>query len=267
MKIIDSHCHIHMPEWVNKCNSNDFLIEEFNYRSSEKEILANMDEAGIDQTIIFPMPSINVNLEAANLYVLYMSKLYPKKFIPFAIINNNPEKWFKLGVKGFKEHSFGQKIQKNQYGKDIISDKFKYSYRFMEDNGLPLLLHAGVNKIERIKEFFFKETPELKIILAHLGADFIKTGNHLPNKYQVLETLNELKDYPNIYFDIAAIGDIEILQDAIDLVDDNKLIFGSDFPYEKPSDTLNRLDKLRLSKKQKTKLFYDNITDIIGVHS
>ncbi len=58
MKIIDAHCHIHSPKWVKRSDKDDFLIEEFNVKSTEKEILSNMYEADIDKTVIFPMPSI-----------------------------------------------------------------------------------------------------------------------------------------------------------------------------------------------------------------
>ena len=264
MKLIDAHCHMHKPDWVKRHSKNDFLIEEFNFLSSEKEILANMDEANIDKTIIFPMPSIEVNLEAANLYTLFVSKLYPEKFIPFTIIDEQPEIWFKLGVKGFKEHTFGQRIQKDKYRKDIFSQKFKKTYRFMEQIGFPLLLHAGENRIERIKYDILKDTPDLKIILAHLGADFPNTSGHIPEITQVVKTLKELEVFSNIYYDITAIRDLEIIKSAIEIVGIDKLIFGSDFPYEKPIETLKRIDELLLTDDQKSKLFYKNILNAIG---
>jgi hypothetical protein len=264
MKIIDAHCHIHKPEWVKEHSKNDYLIEKFNCISSEEEIVANMNEANIDKTIIFPLPSIEVNLEAANLYTIFVSKLYPEKFIPFTIIDEQPGKWFTFGVKGFKEHTFGQRIQKDKNGNDIFSQKFKDTYIFMEQKGIPLLLHAGVNRIERIKDCILKDTPNLKIILAHLGASFPKTYPHIPEKTQVLKTLKELKDYSNIYYDITAIVNLEIIKLAIEIIGIDKLIFGSDFPCEKPIETLKRIDELLLTDDQKSKLFYKNILNVIG---
>jgi len=263
MKIIDAHCHIHKPEWVKNHSKNDFLIEKFNCISSEKEIVTNMVEANIDKTIIFPMPSIEVNLEAANLYTMYVSKLYSEKFIPFTIIDQQPEKWLDLGVKGFKEHTFGQRIQKDKFGKDIFSQKFKDTYKFMEQKSLPLLLHAGANRIERIKNDILKDTPNLKIILAHLGADFLQKNGHVAGKIQVLKTLEQLKGYSNIFYDITAIVNLEIIKGAIEIVGIDKLIFGSDFPYEKPIKTLERINELSLTDDQKEKIFYKNILNVI----
>lgn len=264
MKIIDAHCHIHSPQWVKTIKDNDFLIEKFNVKSTEKEILSNMQEANIDKTIIFPMPSVEVNLEAANLYTLYISKLYPDKFIPFTIIDENPEKWFNFGIKGFKEHTFGQRIQKDENGNDIFSQKFKKTYQFMEKYRIPLLLHAGENRIDRIKNDILKDTPNLIIIMAHLGADFPISNGYRPVKEQIVMTLKKLKYFSNLYWDITAIIDHTIINEAINILGIDKLIFGSDFPYETPSQALERLNTLNLTNEDKKKILYKNIKKIIG---
>jgi len=264
MKIIDAHCHIHSPQWVKTIDDNDFLIKEFNVKSTEKEILLNMQEANIDKTIVFPMPSVEVNLEAANLYTLYISKLYPDKFVPFTVIDEKPEKWFNLGIKGFKEHTFGQRIQKDENGNDIFSQKFKKTYQFMEKYRIPLLLHAGANRIDRIKNDILKDTPNLIIIMAHLGADFPISNGHRSVKKQIVMTLKKLKDFSNLYWDITAIIDNTIINEAIKILGIDKLIFGSDFPYETPSQALERLNKLNLTNEDKEKLLYENIKKIIG---
>ncbi len=257
MKIIDAHCHIHIPDWVVNNNSKDFLSEKFNEVFSEKKIMENMRLSGISKAVVFPLPSTEINLKAANLYTLYISKLYPEKFIPFTIIDEHPEKWFKFGVKGFKEHTFGQRIQKDKNGNDIFSQQFKKTYKFMEKNNLPLLLHAGINRIERIKNDILKNAPNLKIILAHLGADYPI------NKRQIIQVLTGLKDKKNIYYDISTINDILIIEKAMEIVSIDKLIFGSDFPYEKPAESLNRIAELSLTDIQKEKIYYKNILKAI----
>jgi len=262
--IIDAHCHIHTLRWVKPKKTDDFLIKEFNITSLENEVLDNMREANIDKTIIFPMPSIEINLEAANIYCLYLSKLYSNNFIPFAIIDEKPEKWIEFGIKGFKEHTFGQRIQKDKYGNNIFSQKFKQTYKLIAEKEIPLLLHAGENRVDRIKNDMLKDVPNLKIILAHLGADFPERNNYNPEKSQVEKTLKSLKHIPNIMFDIAAIRDIDLLKMAIDIVGIEKLIFGSDFPYEKPINTIKRINRLNLSDTELEQLCYLNIASFIG---
>ena len=127
----------------------------------------------------------------------------------------------------------------------------------MEKKNLPLLLHAGINRIDRIKHNILKDAPNLKIILAHLGADYPI------NKLQITQVLNSLKNHKNIYYDISTINDILIIKEAIDIVSIDKLIFGSDFPYEKPAEVLNRIDELSLTDIQKEKIYYKNILKAI----
>lgn len=258
MKIIDAHCHIHKPQWVRNSSYDDYIIKSFNINCSEEEILLNMDEAKIETTIIFPMPSVEIDLETANLYTINISKSNTGKFIPFTVIDESPEKWFNLGSKGFKEHTFGLRIQKDKIGNNIFSQKFKNTYKFMEKNNIPLLLHAGINRVDRIKKDILKDTPKLIVILAHIGT------NYPPNKPQIDLLLNELKHFKNIYYDISTIKEIEIIKNAINFAGIDQIIFGSDFPYEKPIVTLKRVDKLNLTIEEKEKMFYKNINKILG---
>lgn len=264
MKIIDAHCHLHKKEWYNEPRS-DFLIEHFNEDSDENLILANMAEASIEKTIIFPLSTILIDLETANRYVVSISRKYPGKFIPFTVIDEKPHHWATQGVQGFKEHTYGQRIQKDAAGNDIFSRKFKETYKYMETNRFPLLLHAGVNRVERLKEDIFKDTPNLIVILAHLGADFPQSNNHNPYPEQVRSTLEELKDIPNLFYDIAAVINPEILSDALRIVGSEKLIFGSDFPYEPPLQTLNRLRALPgITARDMENILYNTITGILN---
>jgi len=264
MRIIDAHCHIHKKEWVKVNNSRDFIIKHFNFIADEQVILSNMEEAGIDQTIIFPLPSIGVDLEKSNHYTVDIANKYPDKLIPFTVIDNKPEYWLKKGAKGFKEHSFGQRIQKDNKGNDIFSQKFKNTYKFMEEKQLPLLLHAGVNKVERLKEDILKDNPKLKVIVAHLGADYLKSNKYMPEINNISDILNELKEYPNIYYDISTIKEKNILIKALEIIGVGRIIFGSDFPYEKPDETLKRFKLLDfLSERDKERVLYKNINIIL----
>lgn len=242
----------------------DFFNNYLNQEHTENDILANMAEANIEKSIVFPYPSIAVDLEKANHYTIAISRRYPDKLIPFTIIDHKPAYWFENGVKGFKEHVYGQRLQRGPDGKDIFSQEFKDTYRYMEQHGIPLLLHAGVNRVERLKQDIFKDTPHLIVILAHLGADFPETNNHRPQLEQIKTTLCALKDYPTLYFDISAIKEPEILQAGLDIVGSEKLIFGSDFPFEKPLETFLLLKSLKnISAQELENILYNNIIKLL----
>ena len=259
MKIIDCHTHLHFRKWLAKdYPENDFIVKTYCHNNfGEKDILRNMNEAKISKTIVFPMPSKYIDLEAANNYILEQSKLHPE-IIPFSIIDNKPEYWVEKGAKGFKEHVYGQwtfrdkKTRLPTFGQD-----FKETYKFMEEMGLPLILHSGTNRVERFQQDIYRDTPNLKIILAHLGADYPLDKN------RILKTLKELKNFPKLWFDISTINEVDILRESFNLVGSEKLLFGSDFPEESPKKTLARLSLLNLSEKDLENVLFKNVERIL----
>jgi len=258
-RVIDCHCHVNLREWTTNHKSKDYIISKMNDNITEEQVLTNMAEAEVEKTIVMPLPTIDINIQAANQYVLYMSKLMPDKFIPFTIVDNNPHKWLANGAAGFKEHTYGLRIQRNSDGENIFSDKYKESYKCLETAGKPLLLHAGDNKIDRVRSDLLKDTPKLKIIIAHLGADYP------PNIGQIEIVLKALRDCKTVVFDISTIKDIQIVHRAIEIVGAHKILYGSDYPYEKPKTALERLKQLNLSEKELNQILYYNIASILGI--
>lgn len=259
MKIIDCHTHLHFEKWLMPdAPENDFLVTNYCHRDfGEQEVLKNMREAEINKTIVFPIPSKWVDLETANNYVLEQSKVY-SQIIPFSIIDNKPRYWIEKGAKGFKEHDYGQYTFRDKIKRQpIFAQDFKETYKFMEKYGLPLILHAGSNRIKRLQKNIYKDAPNLKIILAHLGADYPL------NKNQISKTLKELKVFPTLYFDISTINKPEILKEAFNIVGSEKLLFGSDFPEERPKQTLKRLFSLNLHEKDLENILFKNAERIL----
>jgi predicted TIM-barrel fold metal-dependent hydrolase len=265
MKIIDAHCHIHKSMWNKPGQEEKDIFSRYqNESGDENQILANMAAAGVEKTIIFPYASILIDLEVANHYTVAISRKYPDKFIPFTVIDHKPGYWKTNGVKGFKEHVYGQRILRDNMGRETFSRDFKETYAYMEKHRLPLLLHAGTNRVQRLQQDIFKDTPGLVVILAHLGADFPGGNNHQPRLEQVRSTLTALKDYPTLYFDISAITDPDILQVGLDIVGSEKLIFGSDFPFAKPIETLKLLKSLKsLSPRDLENILYNTIIKLL----
>ena len=262
MKISDAHCHIYKTKWFFKFGRDlpKYIDKDFD----ENHILNNMEDASIEKTVIFPFASIAINFEVANHYTVTISRRYPDKFIPFTVIDNKPGYWTANGVKGFKEHVYGQRILRDSKGGETFSQDFKETYAYMEKHRIPLLLHAGTNRVQRLQQDIFKDTPDLLVILAHLGADFPETNNHQPRIEQVKNTLTALKDYPTLYFDISAINDVDILLSALEIVESEKIIFGSDFPFAKPIETLRLLKSIKgLSSQDLENILYNNIIKLL----
>lgn len=268
-QIIDIHCHVHQVAWNlsgTKIDYRDPIIRHCGVNHDGIDILSNMNIAGISHSVIFPIPaSGHVNINKANESVISLAKNNPN-LIPFTIIDNSPKYWIGAGARGFKEHNFLQRTYRGEDGKPCFYQGFKESYEILEKYGLPLILHAGENRVDRIKKDIMKDTPNLLIILAHLGADFPENNNFKPRLGQVKETLTALREYQTIYFDFSAIEDMEILKMAIDIVGPKRLIWGSDAPFiENPFDFGKYYKELGLSTEDMEDIFFRNAVKILGL--
>jgi len=253
--IIDSHYHICRREYKVSSTNNFLCVEK-----PDNEIINDMQIANISKSIVFGMPSLDYDLSKINEYVLNLFNKYPDNIIPFAILeeNINVKDWIKKGVKGFKEHTFGLKIQKNNKGEDILaSETRKNNYKIIADNNLPLLSHFGQNFFERIMDIV-EYVPDINIIVAHSGYDFINDKINENN-------LKSLTKYDNIYFDISAIKNIEIIKNIFRITGPDKVVWGSDFPYETQELSLKKLFSMNsFSKCDLEKLLYTNILKLLN---
>lgn len=266
MNIIDAHCHFHNPKWnLPDENNKEYLASYLEKDFKVTDILNNAMREGIFKTILFPIPSNRVDLEKANHYTVAISRRHPDQLIPFVIIDDKPEYWAANGVKGFKEHVYGQRIHRDHKGRITIPQDFKETYRYMEQFHFPLLLHAGENRVERLRDDIFRDTPNLIVILAHLGTDFPENRDYKPDPEQVKLTLSALKDLPTLYYDISAIQDPEILKFGLEIVGSKRLIFGSDFPFDTPGETLRRIKTLpNITADDLNNILYKNIQEILS---
>jgi RimJ/RimL family protein N-acetyltransferase len=81
-----------------------------------------------------------------------------------------------------------------------------------------------VTKIHYLKDNF----PRLKIILAHSGRKWPFSGD------DVIETIiPQLKHYDNLYFDTSTIRDSNTIENMVNSIGSERILFGSDFPYRK----------------------------------
>ena len=280
-KIIDAHIHVGKEEFISK-DVKEKLIKWplFNYLWDNpiESFTDVLKRKNISKAIIFPIPISSAwvdcydgeDTRTANNYIIDAYNTNKEKFIPFGLIPENPhdlEDLIKKGIKGFKEHSVGQRIHTI---KDDNTAKMDGSYEVLNESGLPLLIHpAPIDKTLRIKKMFDKY-PSLKIILAHCGH---KYGNFLKEEEETLEVVENLKGYENLYFETSNIQTSGLLDEIYSLVGD-KMVFGSDYPfgqinrrtdeiidvYKKERETI---DAMNIPKEGKEGVFYKNISKIL----
>jgi len=181
---------------------------------------------------------------------------------PVAILDDNTDvaSMIRKGAHLFKEHAYGQKLLKTSSGKfaNVSVARLK-KYNELAAAGVPLLMHVGPNVVERVSAIS-RKVPKLKMILAHLASPM----DHCKPFDQTFDDLLKLKELGTVFFDISAITDVHVVERAFGTVPENRLLWGSDFPYDCPQKSIDRLmGSFRLSIGQLVGLLSNNARNVI----
>jgi predicted TIM-barrel fold metal-dependent hydrolase len=281
MKIINAHAHLIELEMVLQDQAKylgllqsipSFThIEETMRLLSVDAVLQQMQEAGIDKSILFACYA--PILYASNDFVAKICKKFPDKLIGFASVNpkekNAPQALENainnLGLRGLKLHPPLQDFYPNSKEMWPIYEKAQALH-------IPVVFHVGSTpfgslvKLSQADPLLIDEVaiafPKLNIILTHLGTLWHN------------ETFMVVEKNPNVYLDTAAYP-YEIKElltcNMVERIGEKKLIFGTDFPmpYEKKvhqmKDHVEAIRSLEISDEVKENIFHKNLERILGI--
>ena len=261
--IIDFHTHI-FPRTVQENRDHYFENEpafQLLYESPKaqlinaEEMIQAMDEEGVDLSVVFGFPWKNLASAAEhNDYIMEAVAKYPKRLKGFCCLNPCDEKaaleverCLAGGLSGVGELAFYQSGIACE-----IRDSMAPVMAVCLQKDLPVLIHTNEpvghaypgkteNTLSEIYQFI-KQYPMNKIVLAHWGGGIFFYGLL---KKEVKETLK------NVWIDTAAspfLYDPAIYRHAIDIIGQEKILFGSDYPLIKPSRYFGELRKIGLTQ-------------------
>lgn len=260
--IIDSHTHISIYN-----NNATSLKESFNL------LLNKMQKNGIDYAIIIPDNIENskniADLDKAiklvgkrkNLFLLGSPQIIQRGSSELEKYKKLLEKGRIKGIKFFPGHD-------PYYPTDKRCLPY---YRLCQKLDVPILFHTGENSGDSkcakwndpkyIAEIA-KKYPKLKIIITHFY------WPKLDYCYKIT------KDISNIYFELAALADTEVIEKSGGLekikevlkktISDkpDKVIFGTDWPMGKIKKHIKLVKSLELSENIRKKVFSENAKNI-----
>ena len=267
--IIDFHTHL-FPESVcsgRQCHCAAEPAFELLYRSPKSrlvgatELLAAMDENGVDRSVVFGFPWQDPELfKMHNDCIMEAVQKHPERLIGFGCFDpgsraaaKEAERCLDGGLAGIGELAF--------YRSGIEDESLAQLDPVMavcRDRGRPVLIHTNepvghdypgktpntLAQIYRLVERFQANT----LVLAHWGGGLFF--------YNLLK--REVKDrLKNVYFDTAAspfLYDPAIYRMAIELVGVEKILFGSDYPLIEPQRYFKELDSLQLPIEQRAQI-------------
>ncbi len=220
-----------------------------------------MDESGVDISVVLGIAT-NINQQKnVNDFLIEQNK--DERFVAFGSVHPDaPDALYELerikdaGLKGVKFHPEYQ-------GFYVDDEKMKPIYKKISELGLITIFHAGFDcgypppyhampeNIKNALKWF--SSP---VVAAHWGGQSCSEG-----------VIKELCSLP-VYFDIAfGYGTIP-KPSAVKIIEKHgtdKILFGSDCPWHKPSFEMKLIDFLGLSNDEKDKIYYKNAMKLLNI--
>ncbi len=246
--IIDAHVH---------CG-----IQDTHPPQSMQDYLLYSGGAGIAGAVMFPpvaeiydrydyhfedTPEWRQKRQRANDYLLYIGTDDFPVFPYFFIWNDFAVDQITAEHKGIKWHRHDDEPE-YEYDTELCHKAVEE----IRKREMPVILEEELeNTIRFIKEI----APGVKVVIPHLGG--------LNGGYEAIKE-NGLWALPNVYADTALAASYEI-KDYIQRYGEERLFFGSDFPFGDPKNELKKVLRLKIEERKKEQIVGGNINALMQV--
>ena len=278
--IIDFHTHV-VPSGIKERRADyagrdacfSLLYAEPKAKlATAEEVIASMDEHGIDKSVILNLGWVSHELcVETNDNILEAIARYPERLIGFCVIQplagdkalKELERCARNGVKGIGEmrpdvQDFD--LKDSSVMRPVIETAVRHNLIFLTHASEPVgHQYFGKGNItpEAIYPFILN-FPDLKVVCAHWGGG-------LPFYALMPEVAEALG---NVYFDTAATPFLykpQIFQQIADIAGSDKILFGSDYPLLSPKRIIDQLESTGLSQKDKANILGGNAQRLLSI--
>jgi len=268
MKYIDFHTHFYTQG--RSAEASAYLLKEGLAEPDEdgelKGLIKHMKINGIEMSVNLPVAMSPADAREVNLKAVEYNKLN-NNVISLGTMHHNmacdareeAEFLKDNGIRGIKMNPQELMFYPDERGMAAI-------YEACVDNGLFILMHAGAGAetgFDKDKIFAHPKRfrtvidayPELKLVLAHMGG---------------LNMWDEAREFllgRKVYFDTAytTIMPDDLFGEFIKIHGSDKVLFGSDFPWQRPSDIIKKIFICVSGQHDRDKIFYANASAILSL--
>lgn len=249
--LIDFHVHT-FPEAIaektlkfllGKMRDTYKINQKINYGGTPRLLLESMKKNGVDISVTMPIATKPSQYESINKFARSITS---DKIISFGTIHPQDtdieQKVFELKEQGFK----GIKLHPDYQDTNADSDEFIKLVKCATEKGMYVTIHAGhdigiyppfKSDFARIKRMLNKVDDSF-VILAHMGG------------FNQWDDVEKYIINSKAYFDLSVVSrfiDINQYRRIIENHRADRILFGSDMPWESPVDTLRFLKKSGVS--------------------
>lgn len=264
---IDSEVHLFPPEWCKKDYfppAKEVVINRMVYNHPERNIalsqgsvdglLSEMEKSHIDHAVVMGLPWRTSEMcWYNNNYIFAIINEFPKHLKGIGVLPPPDKENIKDAVKKiFENYGFkGIKVIPSWQNYRLNDPIFEPAIEEMILNNLVLIPHTDhlfmpIDQADTAYSLFAvgQRYPELKILAPHLGGLLCLYAIHKPVK-QALKNMMFITSVP---------ATMKMVKFAIDAVGAERLVFGTDFPFNPSHDqrtVCNEFENLNLSERIK----------------
>jgi uncharacterized protein len=241
--IVDVHTHLgEYPGHISESFAEDARAawsQDIAIGTTPEEHRAAMQ--GVDKVVVLGLQAPLSGFAVPNDYVAQYVKEDPDRFVGFGSVDPlDPQApaelermKHELGLRGCKMGPIYQQV-------DPLSPAFLKVCATLERLELPMLIHQGTTFVRFgslmharpiLLDEIARTFPRLTIVVAHMGHPWVD------------ETVVLVRKHPTVYADISALHPrpwqlYNALRTAVEYGVDDKLLFGSDYPFFTPEETI-----------------------------
>jgi predicted TIM-barrel fold metal-dependent hydrolase len=263
--IVDFHAHIYPEKVAAKIlpAAKKKLKVAVPGTGAPEDLLSRMNRSGIDRSVILPLAKGREDVSTLNQWVQSVCR---HGLIAFGAVHpfmdNLDEELDRLAALGVR----GVKMMPLLQGVYPDDPKCGRLYEAIIEREMILVTHAGRDPLDRAEVFGTPERfartiesyPDLKLVLAHLGG---------------LRMYDDVRRYlliagKNVYFDTAYVSFYLKEDEMAGLIKDigsDRVLFGSDYPWEDPGRALGILRGLDLSVGEMESILSQTATRLLGL--
>ena len=246
--VIDAHTHIGLKHGLSQ---------------SVEELIAKLDQAGVDKAVMFPFPEgngLSGDVRENNDVVTQAVKNHPDRVIPFCIVNP----WHKelavkelrycveeLGFKGLKIHPTLHGYRLSDHA--LVDPLFEAA----ADLGIVITSHGAGDLLNNPSEFaeMARTFPTVPLLMVHMGVFWLTD-----------HAVEVAKAHPNVYLDTSRAPIFEI-QVAVKAVGPEQVIWGTDAPFVDYDVEFNKMTRATDDPAGYELIVGGNIARLLGVAS
>ncbi|MDA4117582.1 MAG: amidohydrolase family protein [Thaumarchaeota archaeon] len=230
-KIIDAHSHVgRFGSWAN-------------VSCSASELLEQMDDFNVESSLLFALD---------NELVRRAIRDHPGRFTGYVWPNPHDRGALSLVRRAVKEWGFkGIKLHPLIHAFLPTDEEVLPIVEFAEKERIPVAIHSGHPpfslpwSIGELAEMY----PKVTVVMLHMG--------HAHGVY-MQAAINTAKRYDNIILETSGVSMHSKIREAVEKVGEERVVFGSDYPFHDYSVELQKVVAARLSRHQLDLVLYEN---------